>query len=200
MPSSEVALAIAKDQLSRILYATVATCSDDGQPWNSPVYSAYDEDLNIYWASDVNAVHSQNIRANKRAFVVFYDSTVPEGTGQGLYFRCTATELQDPSDMAKGCEVLSTRVGKANASPDGFMNKSSLRVYRAVPNEGWVNDDELIANRQVDVRIRIDLAELHSSPDKPLPAPTSSTARSVISPPLALTCFSNVAARFLWDL
>jgi hypothetical protein len=37
--------------LDRINYSTLATVSNDGQPWNSPVYCAYDQDYNVYWVS-----------------------------------------------------------------------------------------------------------------------------------------------------
>ena len=34
--------------IKKILHLTIATCSKDGAPWNSPVYSAFDEDYNFY--------------------------------------------------------------------------------------------------------------------------------------------------------
>ncbi|MBI2327880.1 pyridoxamine 5'-phosphate oxidase family protein [Candidatus Curtissbacteria bacterium] len=37
----------AKQIISKIIYITIATTSKDGQPWNSPVYSAYDDKYNI---------------------------------------------------------------------------------------------------------------------------------------------------------
>ncbi len=37
----------AKQVLENIIYATIATSTKDGQPWNSPVRCVYDKDLNI---------------------------------------------------------------------------------------------------------------------------------------------------------
>ena len=50
--------------IKKIIYITLATASQDGQPWNSPLYSGFDKDLNFYWASDHNSVHSSNIKTN----------------------------------------------------------------------------------------------------------------------------------------
>ena len=69
--------------INDILYATIATADKNGQPWNSPVYSAFDEDLNFYWTSAKDSQHSQNIRENPKRFIVIYDSTVVEGQGEG---------------------------------------------------------------------------------------------------------------------
>jgi uncharacterized protein YhbP (UPF0306 family) len=56
----------AKEIIELILYITIATVSKDGTPWNSPVYSAFDEDYNFYWASDQNGQHSKNIAENDK--------------------------------------------------------------------------------------------------------------------------------------
>jgi Pyridoxamine 5'-phosphate oxidase len=67
------------------IYITIATADSNGQPWNTPLYAAYDEHYNFYWASWTESVHSRNIRQNPAVFLVVYDSTVPEGTGEGIY-------------------------------------------------------------------------------------------------------------------
>jgi general stress protein 26 len=77
----------AKEIIEKIQYITIATVSKDGEPWNTPVYSAYDEDYNFYWISWKENQHSKNIAENNQVFSVIYDSTVPEGTGEGVYIR-----------------------------------------------------------------------------------------------------------------
>jgi hypothetical protein len=41
----------AQEIVRSLLYVTVATTSSVGEPWNSPVYSAYDDRGNFYWTS-----------------------------------------------------------------------------------------------------------------------------------------------------
>ncbi|HTE22270.1 MAG TPA: pyridoxamine 5'-phosphate oxidase family protein [Candidatus Limnocylindria bacterium] len=89
----------AKEILQKIIYATIATASKDGKPWNSPVRHTYDKDLNIYWFSDKEGHHSRNVRQNENVFIVIYDSTVPEGQGEGVYFEAKAYEVNDPEEI-----------------------------------------------------------------------------------------------------
>jgi hypothetical protein len=83
----------AQEIVRRLLYVTVATASSGGEPWNSPVYSAYDDHANFYWTSSPLAQHSRNIDHNGKAFLAIYDSTVPAGKGEGVYVEATAAAL-----------------------------------------------------------------------------------------------------------
>jgi nitroimidazol reductase NimA-like FMN-containing flavoprotein (pyridoxamine 5'-phosphate oxidase superfamily) len=61
-----------------IKYITIATASKTGQPWNSPVYSAFDGAYNFYWASDREGQHSRNIRENPQVFLAIYARPFPK--------------------------------------------------------------------------------------------------------------------------
>src|ERR1051325_2353833 len=102
----------AKEIIEQILYITIATASKVGTPWNSPVYSAFDEDYNFYWISDQNGQHSKNIDENDKVFIVIYDSTVPESTGEGVYIQAKARRLEYPEDIENGLKYLLERVNK----------------------------------------------------------------------------------------
>jgi general stress protein 26 len=52
----------AKVILEKIHYINIATVNEDGSPWNTPVSASHDEQLNFYWGSSPDSVHSQNIR------------------------------------------------------------------------------------------------------------------------------------------
>ncbi len=51
-------------------YANIATAFED-KPWNTPVFAAADDELNFYWSSWVEAVHSQNLVKNPNVFLTF---------------------------------------------------------------------------------------------------------------------------------
>ena len=70
--------------LETIEHATVATVSDQGNPWNTPVYFARDEGV-LYWTSRLDAQHSVNIRQNGKGFVVIYDSRREDASGAAVY-------------------------------------------------------------------------------------------------------------------
>lgn len=133
---------IAVSILNRIRYATVATVSMKGLPWNSPVSFVYDEDLRLYWFSDRASQHSRNIRHTGVVFIVIYDSTLPEGSGaKGLYMYAKATEVEDPS-LVRHARYLKD----GEPRPDdmrAFLGADSIRrVYQATPMQLWMNDVE----------------------------------------------------------
>lgn len=122
--------------LKELKYMTLATVCEDGSPWNSPVAHSPLKDLVFYWGSTEDSIHSQNIRRDERAFVVIYDSTAPEGKGEGVYMKGEAEELDEKEGL--------------------------VRMYRFIPHQIWINDDEKDANGKYlkDFRVEIDIEEL----------------------------------------
>jgi len=147
----------ARDIIKKILYINLATSGTQRQPWNSPVYAAYDEDYTFYWISWKDNVHSLNIRRNPKVFVVIYDSTAPEGTGEGVYIKGLAYELDDEQEIAKGLECLAERIGKKPEDVSQFVDDSICRVYKLLPQFAWINTQGFEKGHYIDKRIRITL-------------------------------------------
>lgn len=148
----------AKQILQKVLYITIATSTKDGMPWNSPVYSAFDENYNFYWVSDKNGQHSKNIKDNPNVFLVIYDSTAPEGTGEGVYVQAKAYELTDKSEILHALSVLDNRVGKTKErNAEAFLENYPRRVYKAVPEKFWLNGDGNVNGNYVDIRVEVNL-------------------------------------------
>jgi Pyridoxamine 5'-phosphate oxidase len=148
----------AAEVLRTICYATVATADSQARPWNSPVYSVRDNDLNIYWVSDRQNQHSQNIRQNPQVFIVYYDSTALPGQGEGVYFSATAVELRDPEDIRAARQVID---GCDSCSANEYSGNSVCRIYRATPTHAWMNTFEERDGVFIrDFRIEIPLSDL----------------------------------------
>lgn len=147
----------AKEIIKKILYITIATVDGSGQPWNSPVYSAYDESYNFYWASWTESQHSKNINQNNRIFLVIYDPSIPEGKGEGVYIQAKAYQLKNEAEIQEGLNYLDKRAGKKPHNPKHFMGDYPRRVYKAVPEKFWINDDGEIGGNYIDVRNEIKL-------------------------------------------
>ena len=127
--------------LRKIRYATIATANKNGKPWNSPVAHKYDSQLNLYWFSDKQNQHSQNIRDNEDVFIVIYDSTMPEGDGEGVYIEAKAVELTDPGEILNVREI---KKGEGYITqPNDFLGGAVRRVYKATPQNVWMNDAEV---------------------------------------------------------
>lgn len=127
--------------LKTIKYATLATVTEEGEPWNSPVAHEWDDDLNIYWFSDKENQHSKNVRANGDVFIVIYDSTVPEGDGEGLYIQARVEEINDAKEIDRIMRIKKVDGFKSN--PGEFLDDAIRRVYKASPLKLWMNDAEV---------------------------------------------------------
>lgn len=126
----------AQEILEKIHYINIATVNEDGTPWNTPVSASHDKKLIFYWGSNPQNVHSQNIRRNENVFVTIYDSTAPEGTGEGIYLVGKAKEL-----------------GQEN----NFICK-----YQFTPEQAWINDEAKNEDGSYkhDIRVQLDLDAL----------------------------------------
>jgi general stress protein 26 len=144
----------ARKILKNCLYATIATVCEDGSPWNSPVFICSDSKLVLYWASAIESQHSKNIIRDGRVFLVLFDSHDSWGEGQGLYITALAQEVKDKAEIDKACELRVKKVGAANQTAAGFTGKSPRRIYRAVPEQVWLNE---VKGKSVDIRARINL-------------------------------------------
>lgn len=148
----------AKEILSKIQYITIATCSKKGVPWNSPVYSAYDEKYNFFWISWRENQHSQNIRENNKVFLVIYDSTVPEREGEGVYIQAKAYEVNDAKEIEHALQYLDGRINKPGRHKVvQFQGNMPRRIYEAVLERVWMNTEGEINGEYVDKRIEINL-------------------------------------------
>lgn len=152
----------AKEILEKIIYATIATATKEGKPHNSPVRHVYDSDLNIYWFSDKEGVHSKNVRENEDVYIVIYDSTVSEGDGEGVYIEAKAYELTDPHEINRVRRIKKGE--KFGGDADDFLGDAVRRVYKAVPQRAWMNDDEIDNGKFIrDFRVEIPLDVLKES-------------------------------------
>lgn len=126
----------AVDILKNMKYMTIATVCEDGSPWNTPVAPNLKNDLTLTWGSNENSVHSQNVRREKRVFVVIYDSHAEEGSGEGIYMKGIAEELDEYEGV--------------------------LKMYRFTPENIWINDEENNDDGSFkrDIRIELDLSFL----------------------------------------
>lgn len=147
----------AKAIIENILYITIATVSEDGTPHNSPVFSAYDKDYNFYWGSHRHAQHSINIRANGNVFLVIYDSTVEAGTGKGVYVKARAKELENPEETAFAHNLLKSRRPVPFWKMKQVQGDAPIRLYKAVSEKFWVNEDGDINGNYIDIREEINL-------------------------------------------
>jgi len=146
--------------VKNILYINIASITPDGKPWNSPLYCAFDKNLNYYWLSWKLNQHSENIRNNSSVFVTLYDSTVPASTGFGVYFEGKAYELNNPMEILAGIKEVYSRERRKPRDVIQFLKKFPRRVYKFIPEKVWVNGEGEINGNYIDNRTELDLEKL----------------------------------------
>lgn len=148
--------------IKEVVHITIATVSPEGKPWNTPVHSAFDSDLNFYWASAKDSTHSRNIRFQPDVFLAIYDSTALGGTGSAVYFEARAEELHKREEILIAKKFAQKRIKHTEESDvDDFIGDSIRRVYQAVITRGWTNDVEVLPDRQLrQYRVEVDLRRL----------------------------------------
>ena len=122
-------------------YMTIATADADGLPWASPVWVAVADPAELYWVSRPGARHSRNIAERAEIAIVIFDSTVPPGTGGGLYMAATAERIEDDAELQRGIEVFSRHSVEHGARPwsaSDVSGDAELRLYRAGVSAWWV--------------------------------------------------------------
>ncbi|MBW3538288.1 pyridoxamine 5'-phosphate oxidase family protein [Candidatus Parcubacteria bacterium] len=140
----------AKGIIQNIIYVTIATVDESGQPWNTPVYSAYDQDYNFYWGSYRDSQHSKNIRSTGRIFLAIYDSTVEAGTGYGVYAKAKGFELNDPAQIKFAHQLLEARRQSPYWEIEQVQDDGPVRLYKAVPEQSWINDGGTVDGSYID--------------------------------------------------
>lgn len=139
--------------LDNIRYVTVATVTESGEPWNTPVAAfRFNNDYNFYWASWRDNQHSKNIRETGKAFIVVYDSTPSDNEpSSGVYIAADVVELNDEQEVMEAAKVF----GDDPYNPsDGkeYLDTKPRRIYKAVPQKFWLNSDSEVDGNFVDVR------------------------------------------------
>jgi nitroimidazol reductase NimA-like FMN-containing flavoprotein (pyridoxamine 5'-phosphate oxidase superfamily) len=123
----------AREILDRIAYMVLGTADADGLPWATPVWFASDGEGAFYWVSSPAARHSANIAARPDVGIVIFDSTVPIGTGQGIYIEARAEQLADV-DLERGLTVFSARSiehGGSTWTRQDVTGEAPIRMYHA---------------------------------------------------------------------
>ena len=118
------------------------------------MYAAFDEAYTFFWVSAKYARHPQNIRANPRTALVVYGSTVPPGTGKGVYMEARAYELTESCECSHALVCLQRRGWEHPSSVDMVVGATLRGVYKAVPEHIWISADD---EHGLDGRVEVDM-------------------------------------------
>jgi general stress protein 26 len=127
----------AVELIKTIPYLNLATSLDD-RPWSSPIYAVHDNDLNFYWSSWKEALHSTNLSSNRRTSFTIYDSSRKRGTNnyRCLYMTATVAIVENKSEAEKASQML---YPEDRIDLTDFLAQGLKRIYKATPQQAWLN-------------------------------------------------------------
>jgi len=159
--------------LNEVKYLTLATLNDDGSPWVSTLFFAFDKDLNFYWASKKDCLHSSNINRDPRvAANIYWLGHDGEDDVDALYIKAQAHEITSLPEVIQTLTPYGKRLFDAKfitqqgyklllTQTKDFFSKAPLRLYKAVPTHiyKWVIAPNW-KDHYIDGRIEIPVEEI----------------------------------------
>jgi hypothetical protein len=158
MEIPEVKLNRAKELIYTSRHISLATTNADGSPHNSPVRFFYDEKLeNIYWGSNLEALHSQNIVRTGQIFAVLFDR-IEFG---GVYIKCIEGHVLDGKELEVGLGIVNfirEKEGQQKIPLDYYSGGSVQKLWSAKISNIWINMPVRDENGLIlrDVRVELD--------------------------------------------
>jgi nitroimidazol reductase NimA-like FMN-containing flavoprotein (pyridoxamine 5'-phosphate oxidase superfamily) len=132
--------ATAKAIIDANLYMVLGTADAAGHPWVSPVYYAPVDYREFFWVSRPQTLHSRNLAARPEIGIVIFDSSVPIGTGQGVYMAGTAEEVTGDARIG-AIDVFSRRAvghGGSAWTLEDVEPPAEIRLYRATASAHYI--------------------------------------------------------------
>ena len=130
---------IARQIIDANRYLTLATSDSAGRPWACPLWYAHEDYSHFLWVSRPGDRHSRNIAARSTVSAVIFDSTIPEGKAQAVYFEALAEELDD-ARLDPAIAVLSRRSQALGLREwrTADVTAATHRLYRATVSASFV--------------------------------------------------------------
>lgn len=129
----------AKELLKTARHAAMATVNTDDSPHNTPFFFLHDDHFKyIYWSSQPDSLHSQNIVRTGLLFVVIYDKS----QGGGLYIKCDNGHELSGMELEKALDThnkVRLQENKLALSIEYYSGSRPQRMYGAKPVTFWVN-------------------------------------------------------------
>ncbi len=139
MKIPEIKMNRAKELIKTSKHISFATTNADGSPHNSPVRFYYDKKLEqIYWDSNVETLHSQNILRTGQILAVLFDR-IEHG---GVYIKCEGGHILDGKELETGLEIVNaSRVeeGKEKINLDYYSPESVQKMWSATITTLWIH-------------------------------------------------------------
>lgn len=142
-----------KKYLTECLDSTTFCCIATVDPkgvWANPVYFSFDENFNLYFISQMQSRHMQNLKKDPGISVAIY-KTEQKGDVFGTYIEGEAKIIL--KDKEKIQEAFDIYYGRAGKGPDvqGYMNNPTWLYVKVTPNHIYYFDTRFFDEERQEV-------------------------------------------------
>ncbi len=168
MNTLEPKITRAKELIYTSKHIALATTNRDGSPHNSPVRFFYDEKLErIYWGSNTESLHSQNIMRTGQIYAVLYDR-IEFG---GVYIACEGGHVLEGKELEVGLNIVNSlrvKEGEEKIALDYYTSGGTQKLWSANIAHIWINravrDEKGLILR--DEKVELEKSDLLNTPNK----------------------------------
>ena len=118
-------------------------------PWAAPVYYCVDQQLNFYFSSQIDSLHSQHILKNPSVAFAIFDSHAKEGTGNGVQGSATASVIESTAEIAYSLRYYSSSF--VSCALSDFDGSKPYRLFKLTPSRIFVLDPTDPVDKRVEV-------------------------------------------------
>ena len=129
-------------------YCSIATVDKKGV-WSNPVYFAWDDKFNLYFISQMNSRHMQNLNKNPRIAVSIY-KTEQKGDVEGIQLEGMGKILSKKDSKEEIQHAYDTYYGRAGKGPDvqGYINNPTWLYVKITPEQIYYFDTKIFGEER----------------------------------------------------
>lgn len=128
---------IIRNYLADVIHMSLGTASHN-KPWVCEVHFAYDDNLNLYFASLPARRHSQEIAANPFVAGTIHKQHRPEDSPMGIYYEGIANKLVSEEEQKIAIELLKKRIFNADHIIAGSTKPDGPKFYKIAVDKFYI--------------------------------------------------------------
>ena len=129
---------VIREYIKPVIHMSLATVSAKG-PWVCEVHFAYDDDLNLYFRSQISTRHSGEIAADPRVAGTIHQKHTATEPPRGVYFEGTA-EMLTNSEQRQAVIKPFERIKVSEGDIKKAENPGSFQVYKVTVSDYYLFD------------------------------------------------------------
>jgi uncharacterized protein YhbP (UPF0306 family) len=130
---------IIRQYIPQVVHMSLATVADN-KPWVCEVHFAYDDSMNLYWISDINRRHSQEIENNPNVSGSIVTQHFLNQKPRGVYFEGQAHKLEGVPKEHPAYRAYASRFGEEAPHLKAIAEENGLRLYQLLVSDWYLFD------------------------------------------------------------